>query len=141
MMEQNAFHRVKSGINKGITAVSLKTNSSLEKAKINTHMESLKAEIERLEQDIGHKAYILWEAGNFECSKIEEELLIIKKKQEKIDELNVKMEDIEKYEKEILGQLENTNHAHRPENFFCPQCGYGYGKKVNFCIKCGCKLN
>ena len=35
-MEQNAFDVMKSKINKGITTVSLKTSSSVEKAKINT---------------------------------------------------------------------------------------------------------
>lgn len=139
-MEQSAFDVVKAKINKGITTISLKTNSSVEKAKINTHMESLKTEVDKLKQDIGHKTYILWNAGNFDIAKVESELLTVKEKQEILNELQCKLRDIENREKEILGQMEQDNIRNNAEQFFCPNCGSSYTQKVNFCVKCGCKL-
>ncbi len=139
-MEQNALDVVKTKINKGITTVSLKTNSSVERAKINTHMESLKAEIGKLKQDIGHKTYVLWNVGNFDIAKIESELLAVKEKQEILNELQSKLQEIENREKEILGQTEQDDLHSNAEQYFCPNCGRGYTQKINFCVKCGCKL-
>lgn len=139
-MEQNAFDMVKAKINKGITTVSLKTNSSVEKAKINTHMESLKAEVDKLKQDIGQKTFVFWDRGTFDIAKIEPELLAVREKQEILHDLQHKLKEMESREKEILGQIGNDGSENRVEQIFCPNCGTGYAAKVNFCVKCGCKL-
>lgn len=139
-MEQNAFDMVKAKINKGITTVSLKTNSSVEKAKINTHMESLKAEVDKLKMDIGQKTFVFWNTGNFTLDKIEPELRAVKEKQEVLHDLQHQLMEIESRDKEILGQMESGGTANQAEQIFCPNCGTGYAAKVNFCVKCGCKL-
>lgn len=132
-MEQNAFDMMKSKINKGITTVSLKTSSSVEKAKINTYMESLRGDIESLKKEIGEKVYTLWENDNFDLEKLTQELNTIKEKSIKISELKTQLAAIEDKENDILGKGVNSGSR-------CANCGTQYEQKINFCVKCGTKL-
>ena len=59
-MAADAFEKLKSSFNRGITTISVKTSSSLEKSKIKTHIESLTRDIERDIQQIGETAYKIW---------------------------------------------------------------------------------
>lgn len=134
-MEQNAFDMMKSKINKGITTVSLKTSSSVEKAKINTHIESLNGDIEVLKREIGEKVYVLWENDNFDLGKLTQELNNIKEKNTKICELKNQLSAIEDKENDILGKGNSIS-----ARSICQNCGMQYDQKINFCVKCGTKL-
>ena len=57
----DAFENLKSAWNRGITTISVKTSSSLEKSKLKTHIESLTKDIEREYSLIGEEAYKLWQ--------------------------------------------------------------------------------
>lgn len=132
-MEQNAFDMMKSKINKGITTVSLKTSSSVEKAKINTYIESLNGDIESLKKEMGEKVYKLWEYNQFDLEKLTYELNTIKEKNMKIAELKDQLLAIEDRENDILGKGVIVGCK-------CAQCGTQYEQKINFCVKCGAKL-
>lgn len=132
-MEQNAFDMMKSKINKGITTVSLKTSSSVEKAKINTYIESLSGDIESLKKEIGEKVYTLWEYDQFDLEKLTQELNTIKEKNKKIAELKDQLVAIEDKENDILGKGAIMGSR-------CANCGTQYEQKINFCVKCGAKL-
>ena len=55
----DAFEKFKSSINRGITTISMKTASSLEKTKLKTHMDSLKNENQRLIVEIGERMLLI----------------------------------------------------------------------------------
>lgn len=138
-MQNNPFDRMKSKINKGITTVTVKTSSSVEKAKLNTHMESLGCEIERLKQELGGKVYILWDAENFDLSKVEEELQKIKEKKETLSRLQKQLEEIDEQANSILGKAGESSFSHAV-GCICSNCGSQYEQKINFCVKCGNKI-
>lgn len=138
-MQSNAFDTVKSKINKGITTVTVKTSSSVEKAKINTHMESVRSSMERLMQELGNKVYILWEADSFELCKVEEELRSIKEKKEILNKLQQQLEDIDEQANSILGK-DGMPVNLQEDGCVCNNCGSRYEQRINFCVKCGNKI-
>lgn len=138
-MAENVFDTMKSKINRGITTVTVKTSSSVERAKINTHMETVKAEMERLKQELGNKMFILWEADSFELSKIEADLQKIKEKKEALGELQNQLEVMEGQIQSILG-TEPVTEYYRQAGCVCSQCGSQYEQTINFCVKCGSKI-
>lgn len=132
-MEMTAFEKMKNTINKGITVVSVKTNTSVEKAKLNTQIDNLEKEIAKLQKEMGNQTYILWKAGKFEISVIEETLYIIDEKRNKMKELQTKIEELLEQGQEVLG--EDSKYI-----CICSNCNMEFMEKVNFCIKCGNKI-
>lgn len=131
---------MKSTISKGITTVTVKTSSSVEKAKLNTQISSVSKDMERLKQEVGNKLYVLWETDSFDISKVEEELNSIKEKKEKIHKLQDQLEELDAQANSILG----TNGEKTSQGLVacvCSNCGNQYEQRINFCVKCGTKMN
>ena len=146
-MASDAFQKFKSTINRGVTTISVKTSSSLEKVKIKTHIESINKEIDHLMQEIGKKAYGIWENNSGDFSVLEELFSIIKQKKEEITQLVGEYESIDDRDGQILGTsiTETTKVADEivtteDETITCPQCGMVYIQSVRFCKKCGQQL-
>ena len=157
---------IKSTFNKGVTALNVKTTALLETAKLKTHIGTLNSEIDRLTVDLGRAVYQAWLAG----APAETEPLCesIREKQLEIEELQQKMKEIEQEGKRILGAKEAKNPAApsvlpppvppvppvsavppvppvppaapAPVSFQCPACGALYSSAINFCTRCGSKM-
>lgn len=145
-MASETFNRFKSSLNRGVTAISIKTSSSLEKAKIRTHIESIKSEIDRLIVTIGESAYEIWEKGESDFSSLNEQFDLIKQKKEEILQLEYEYESIDERDNQILG-ASNTDKSSAPQTIpeeaagiICPSCGTAYANPVRFCRKCGYKI-
>ena len=130
---------MKSKINKGLTTVSVKTSSSMEKAKLNIYMESVQGEMKKLKQDLGYKVYELWEKEDFEMGKIEKELQAIKDKQAVVNDLQNQIQSIEEQANSILGTMDKVGEQ-ETEGCICAECGAVYADKINFCVQCGNKI-
>lgn len=146
-MANDAFQKFKSTFNRGVTTISVKTSSSLEKVKIKTHIESIDKEIEQLLLEIGKTAYELWENSNVDFSVIAEQCSIIKEKKETIVQLNEKYNSIDERDGQILGTSMNEEIKEEKEfvpvlddSITCPNCGSVYIQSVRFCKKCGQQL-
>ena len=144
-MAGDAFQKLKSSINRGVTTISLKTSSSLEKAKIKTHIESIDAELTRLIASAGEAAYGIWESGQSDYRPLEETFALIKQKKAEIEQLKSEYAVIDERDNQILGNTEES--AQQPaevkaeQGVFCANCGTRYPTPVNFCRKCGKNLN
>lgn len=136
IMKSTPIDTMKSKLNKGITMVTVKTNSSVEKAKINTHMETVHKEMERLKQELGNKVFILWEADNFDMDKVQADLEQIREKKDTLKELQMQLDAIDEQANAILGSAENAAPPMQ-DVCFCANCGSRYEQKINFCVKCG----
>lgn len=130
---------MKSKINKGLTTVSVKTSSSMEKAKLNIYMESVQSEIKKSKQELGHKVYDLWEKDSFELREIENELQVIKEKQSVVDDLQKQIQNIDEQANSILGTADKKE-VQEAEGCTCAECGAVYAEKINFCVQCGNKI-
>ena len=142
-MANDTFRRMKPSINRGVTAISLKTSSSLEKMKIKTHIESIDTEIEKLYVVVGRTAYEIWEADELDFSSLTDQFKLISEKKKEIAQLELDYSSINQRDSQILGSS-TPDAAHdisEPEiGIICSKCGMRYTTPVNFCRKCGNKL-
>lgn len=139
-MAGDVFQKFKSSVNRGVTTISVKTSSTLEKSKIKTHIESLEREIQKDFTHIGEVAYKVWEDEKDDYSALNEWFESIKKKYEEITELTKQLSLIDERDKHILG----TNSTEQPQesirDYVCTNCGTRYEVPVKFCRKCGNKM-
>ena len=128
---------LKGSLSKGLTAINVKTSTFLEAKKIQTYISTLNAEIEGLQKEIGRLAYEEWqENGTVSLAKIGEPLMEISRKKQTIEEQKKAAEELELKEQQILG----TSESQKPSKIFCPNCGQAYDTPVEFCRKCGTKM-
>ena len=145
-MAGDTFQKFKSSINRGVTAISIKTSSSLEKVKIKTHIESINSEIERLIVAAGETAYTIWESGELDIPSLNEQFSLIKQKKEEIALLESEYASIDERDNQILGTQVPDETVSTPPvtesvvGITCPNCGANYTTPVKFCRKCGNKL-
>ena len=134
-MANDAFEKLKSSVNRGITTISVKTSSTLEKSKIRTHIDSLQKDIERIYTSLGESLYMEWLQEEINHAVFTERLEAVKAKKAEIEELNVQLASIDARDSQILGNAEEKN------NLVCPKCGTKYDGPVKFCGKCGNKMD
>ena len=137
-MAADAFEKLKCSFNRGITTISVKTSSSLEKSKIKTHIESLTRDIERDIQQIGETAYKIWSDEEKDFTVLNERCAAVKSKKDEIEKLTKELESIDERDNQILGTTERPEEA--APKFICTNCGAQYETPVKFCRKCGNKM-
>jgi hypothetical protein len=108
-MAGNTFQKFKSSVNRGITTISVKTSSSLEKSKIKTHIDTINREIQRKISIVGEDAYNIWLGNNEDFSSLYETFEEIKNKYNEIEELNEQLVYIDQRDNEILGTAVKEN--------------------------------
>ena len=74
----DVFQKLKTSVNRGITTISVKTSSTFEKSTINTHIDTLKNEIAKLNSKLGEDVYNAWISGEESIEKFSETLNQIK---------------------------------------------------------------
>lgn len=141
-MANDAFEKFKSSVNRGITTISVKTSSTLEKTKIKTHIESLEKEIEKLYRNIGEAMYVKWAQGELDCELFNAQFEILKQKKQEIEDLTAELSAVDERNNQILGNVDDAQtEMIKPETkFVCSQCGAQYEVATNFCRKCGNKM-
>lgn len=135
-MAGDAFQKLRSSVNRGITTISVKTSSSLEKAKLRTHIESIETEIQRLIVSAGEMAYAKWEQKDSEYAPLEAIFQTISQKKSEIAALTEELNGIDERDNQILGSAA----AETPAVLVCPGCGAQYDTTVRFCRQCGHRL-
>lgn len=138
-MAGDAFQKFKSTVNRGITTISVKTSSTLEKSKIKTHIESLNRDIEKDLTAVGDAAYKIWLSGNMDFSELVAKFEIIKDKCKEVEDLGVELSSIDERDNQILGNSAAEEPEETPKKFICTNCGTQYDAPVKFCRKCGKK--
>lgn len=138
----DVFSKIKSGVNRGITTISVKSSSALEKSKIKTHIETLNREIERERNVSGEEAYKLWSEGTTDFSSVFAHFETMKAKYDEIDALNAELAAIDERDNQILGNNAPVVEApvSNTPKVFCTQCGAQCEANVKFCTKCGNKI-
>ncbi len=138
-MAGDVLQKFKSSVNRGITTISVKTSSTLEKSKIKTHIETLSRDIKNDIALVGDAAYKIWLSGKTDFSELFEKFEAIKNKYQDVEDLNKQLSSIDERDSQILG----NNVAEQKEikkTYICTNCGTQYEVPVNFCRKCGKKI-
>lgn len=141
-MAGDAFQKLKNSVNKGITTISVKTSSTLEKSKIQMHIESLTKELEKIYRDAGEQAYLAWKTGETSPEAISEYFGKVDEHLEAIAGLETELNSIDARDQQILGTKpeESSKAAAAAKGVVCPGCGAEYAAPVKFCRNCGRNL-
>lgn len=91
----NTFKKLKSSLNRGISTISTMTSNTVEKSKINTQIDSLEKEIQRVFGSIGNKAYSTWESDKANFQEFSQEFEIVSQSRDKIEELKIKLKAVD----------------------------------------------
>ena len=134
----DVFGKLKSSINRGITTISVKTSSSLEKTKIKTHIDTLEADIQKLIYSAGELSYAIFAGESEDNDKLKTFFETIKQKREEVSELTLELNAIDERDNKILG----TNEKEVPAGgCVCSNCGATFDTPMNFCRNCGNKMS
>ena len=137
-MAGDTFNKIKNTVNRGITTISIKTSSSLEKSKIKTHIDTLEKEVQKLLLTTGENAYSIWIDNDTDYHSLTDKFVVIKQKKAEIEQLRLELDSIDERDNQILGK--NTEYAREDDPIICPECGSKYIVTVKFCRKCGYKF-
>lgn len=134
----DVFGKLKSSINRGITTISVKTSSSLEKTKIKTHIDTLEADIQKLIYSAGELSYAIFAGESEDNDKLKGFFETIKQKRSEIAELNLELNAIDERDNKILGTAEKEVPV---GGCVCGNCGATFDTPMNFCRNCGNKMS
>lgn len=104
-MEHEAIQKIKSTVNRGITTISVKTASSLEKSKIKTHIETLENEVRSMIINIGECTFEIWQS-DADYEQISELCKTVAQKKSEIESLYQELSNIDSRDSKILGNQE-----------------------------------
>ena len=131
----------KEKLSKGLTAFNVKSSSFLETNKIKGIISTLENDIKDLNRILGEIVYEAWTKNEpVDMEKLNPVLAQIKGKYELISENEAQIRAVIENEKMILGGTEQVKAAMAGQ-VVCPKCNAMYDTGVNFCTKCGTKLN
>lgn len=122
------FERVRSGLDKGLNTVSVKSKEVLEVTKINNQIGGLKDQIARLQRELGEAVYEMNLQGSIDQNGIKE----------KCDAITALKQQIQEKETELLNV--RANAAAAMGQLVCPSCKTEVPEGAKFCGKCGAKL-
>ena len=142
VMANDAFAKLKSSVNRGITTISVKTSATLEKTKIKTHIETLEMEIEKLYRNIGETMYMQWVQGEFDGEISKDSFELVKQKKQMIVDLTAELVAVDERNNQILGNTADAqmDPIKAEPRYICSNCGTQYEVSTNFCRKCGNKM-
>ena len=142
-MAVEALEKLKSSINRGVTAINVKTSSTLEKAKLKTQIETIQNEVQRMMTAVGEAVYLMWQKEDKDFSKLDQHLAVIKQRKAEIAALEEAIAAIDQRNQQILGdgntEVPVIAEAVAPANA-CAACGTPYPEGAKFCRACGNKL-
>ena len=164
------FDKVKQGIGKGITTVSVKSKEAIENTKLKGQIGTLQEQKKSALEELGNIVYTMFLKGSFDeerfkgkCEAIAGIDRQIKEKEEELRQIHCKAEEAlgrpkaigicdcgaEIYEgvkfcgkcgKKVQEIVKKSNEELTPEKV-CSQCGGKLLQEAKFCMKCGAKVD
>ena len=129
---------LKDSLNKGLTALNVKTNNFMEQTKCKTYISTLENEIRELKLQIGTIVYEKRINGEIIETSVDDLIEQIHGKHEEINVQQQRIAQIIQEEQNILG---TAQHHQDTPMIFCSQCGGQNASNYKFCCKCGAPLN
>lgn len=135
------FDSLKDTLNKGVAAVSVKSETLVESSRIKSAISNAQKRMTGEINDLGAKFYNSWKAGQASVEAFSAEFASIQGIEQEIAELNVRLEQIKAEEDKILGAVQKPT-APSPGvpaagSVFCSNCGKALPAGSRFCDGCG----
>ncbi|MCD7777867.1 MAG: hypothetical protein LUH47_05115 [Clostridiales bacterium] len=141
-MKTNFFDRVVVGINKGVNTVSESSKFIIEKAKLNSQIQEVESENDKLIYNIGKTVCSLYTSNEIQLEQCSGIFEAINKNKEKIEDLKNQIILIEKQkEASLRAAAPMPETAAVPSDGTVCSCGFTNKPGANFCAKCGNKLS
>ena len=130
------FDKVVVGLNKGVNSVSEGSKSLIEKAKINTQIQDLEKEKNKLLINMGNLIYNLQQSGDVQIEQCGGICAEISNYNDQISELQLRLQELDINKQPQQSQLVPSN-----ENGVVCECGFTNKVTAKFCSQCGKPLN
>lgn len=134
------FDNLKDTLNKGVAAVSVKSETLVESSRIKSAISNAQKRMSGELSDLGSKFYNSWKAGQASVEAFAGELASIQGIEKEIAELNGRLEAIKAEEDRILGAAQKPAApvpAPAAGSIFCTNCGKALPAGSRFCDSCG----
>ncbi len=125
------FDSIKDSFNKGVAAVSVKSETLVESSRIKTAISNNKKKWDGEIGALGTKLYHRWKAGEAIDPAFAEDFARIGSIEKEIDELNARLEQLKTEETKLLGSAPAV----------CAKCGKPLVSGARFCTGCGAPVN
>lgn len=130
------LERLKSSIDKGVAAVSVKSESLVESSRVRTAMSNTQKNMEEAIHQLGFSFYNSWVSADLDVDRLKAECERIKGMADEIERLKARLEQIKEEESQILGAQKKVAPEPGKANF-CTGCGKKLEPGVRFCNECG----
>ncbi len=135
------FDSLKDTLNKGVAAVSVKSETLVESSRVKSAISNAQKKLEAEKAALGVKLYQAWKDGTASMELFDEDFTRIQGVETEIANLNARLAQIKAEEDKILGGMRTTAPAAPPEGaVFCPKCGKALPAGSRFCDECGTPL-
>ena len=133
------FDNLKDTLNKGVAAVSVKSETLVESSRIKSAISNAQKRMSGELSDLGSKFYNSWKAGQASVEAFAGEFASIQGIEKEIQELNARLEQIKAEEDKILGAAQKPAASPAPAagSIFCTSCGKALPAGSRFCDECG----
>ena len=132
------FDNLKDTLNKGVAAVSVKSETLVENSRIKSAISSAQKRMSSEMSELGVKFYNSWKAGQASVEAFSAEFESIQGIEQEIAELNLRLEQIKAEEDKILGASQKpAAPAPVAGSIFCTNCGKALPAGSRFCDGCG----
>ena len=133
--------RLKDTFDKGLAAVSVKSESLVESSRVRTAISSTQRTMDTAVAALGVQFYNSWLTGSVDMEAMDAECRKIQQISTELDNLKARLEQIKAEENQILG---NQRRAAAPSevlaggaSLFCSNCGKRLEPGSRFCDECG----
>lgn len=130
------FDSLKDTLNKGVAAVSVKSETLVESSRIKSTISNTQKRVTAEQNELGVKFYNSWKAGQASIEAFAEDFARIQGLEKEIEELNIRLEQIKAEEDKILGAAQKPA-APAAGSVFCTNCGKALPAGTRFCDGCG----
>lgn len=122
------FDKVKHGVEKGISSVSVKSKEVIESRKINKQIDSLQEEIKKAIAELGQTMYTMYAKNSFEQETFQQKCAAISGLHHQVKEKEEELRRLRLETGEALGKM------------YCQRCHVELGEGFKFCSQCGEKV-
>ena len=130
------FDNLKDTLNKGVAAVSVKSETLVESSRIKSAISNSQKRMTSEINALGAKFYNSWKAGQASVEAFAGDFAGIQAIEKEIEELNARLEQIKAEEDKILGAAQKPA-APAGDSVFCTNCGKALPAGSRFCDECG----
>lgn len=133
------FDSLKDTLNKGVAAVSVKSETLVESSRVKTAIGSAQKKLEAEKAALGAKVYQCWKDGRASMELFADDLARIQGIEKEIGDLNARLAQIKAEEDKILGSAPRpaAPAASAAGAVYCVNCGKALPAGSRFCDECG----